>query len=273
MTTNTTLNTAKAWHPDVTAFVPDTVVGSALLLQVGTHVGNIEGDEPAVRVPWVADDGAAGFVAEGAPIPDTNATFSETIVTTGKIAALGRFSYETLQQPNAAQMIVNSLQRSVITKVDTAFLSNATAPKGLLATTGITNGGAVGANLDTLADAITSIEANGGTATHIIAAPDAWGTVAKIKTGTGSAASLLGAGTEAVERRLLGVPVLTTAAMPPGGLLVVDASTILTVYGAVRLARSEDAFFSNDVVGVRVTWRVGFNVMRPARVVKLSTTA
>lgn len=97
--------------------------------------------------------------------------------------------------------------------------------------------------------------------------------MAKIKTGTGSAASLLGAGTEAVERRLLGVPVLTTAPMPAGGLLVVDSSRVLTVYGQVRVARSEDAFFTKDVVAVRVTWRVGFNVMRPGRIVRLSTTA
>lgn len=273
MATNTTLNTAKAWHPDIAAFLPTDVVPGALLLRVGNHVGNIEGDEPAVRVPWVADDGDAGFVPEGTLIPDTTGSFTETVIRTGKIAALGKFSYETLAQPNAATAIVNSLQRSVIAKADAAFLSNATDPKGLLAVAGIVDGGTVGTDLDTLADAVTLVEADGGQATHIIAAPDAWGTVAKIKTGTGSAASLLGAGTEAVERRLLGVPVHTSAAVPAGQLLVVDSSQILTVYGTVRVARSEDAFFSSDIVAVRVTWRVGFGVMRPGRVVQLTTAA
>jgi HK97 family phage major capsid protein len=196
----------------------------------------------------------------------------ETVVRTGKIAALGKFSREQLAQPRAAEMVVKSMQRAVVKKADTAFLSNATDPTGLPEVVGIEPGGEVGDDLDTLADAVTHIEADGGTATHIIAAPDAWGPVAKLKTGTGSAQSLLGAGTEPVERRLLGVPVLTSSAMPSGNLLVIDASQVLAVYGAVQVARSEDVLFVSDVVAVRVTWRVGFNVMRPGRVVQLTTT-
>lgn len=44
-------------------------ISDALLLQVGTLVGKIEGDEPAIRVPYVADDGTATFVSEGEEIP------------------------------------------------------------------------------------------------------------------------------------------------------------------------------------------------------------
>jgi hypothetical protein len=45
-----------------------------------------------VRVPWISDDGDAGFVVEGTPIDELVPEFSETIITTGRIAALGKFS-------------------------------------------------------------------------------------------------------------------------------------------------------------------------------------
>jgi hypothetical protein len=85
--------------------------------------------------------------------------------------------------------------------------------------------------------------------------------------------SLLGAGTEAAERRLLGVPVLSTPALTPGTVLVLDGSSVLTVYGDVRVARSDDAFFASDVVAVRVTLGCGWGLMQASRVVSLSTGA
>lgn len=270
MATNTTLNTAKAWAPDVQGFAADQTIESALILQVATKAGTVEGDQPAVRVPYVVDDATAGFIVEGAPITETPGTYDEVVITTNKVAALAKFSRETLSQPNAAQLVVQSMQRSVIRAADVAFLSNALAPTGLLTTVGITDGGAVGTDLDALADAIAGIEADGGKATHIIAAPNAWASLAKLKSATGSAQSLLGAGTQAAERLLLSVPVLTPAAMPSGTILVVDKSAVLAAYGSVMLARSEDAFFASDVVAVRVTFRLGWGVMRPARVAKLT---
>jgi HK97 family phage major capsid protein len=203
---------------------------------------------------------------EGEAIPETVGAFDEVVITTDKIAALGKFSREALSQPKAAQLIVASLQASVIAKADRAFLSNTASPNGLLTIADIEDGGDVGDNLDTLADAVTLIEADGGTASGIIAAPGAWGALSKLKSVTGSATNLLGAGTEAAERRLLGIPVLSTAAMPVDTILVVDASTILTVYGDVQVARSDDAFFTSDVAGIRVTFRCGWGVMRPQRI-------
>lgn len=271
MATQTTPTSPAAWRPDVTAYVPDDEIPDALILQTATVVGSIEGDAPAVRVPYVLNDGTSGFVAEGDPIADAEQEFSETVVTTGKIAALGKYTYETLAQPNAARMVVDSLKRSVTKKANSAYLGNETAPLGLLNTVGITDGGEVGDNLDTLIDAVAGIEDDGGTATHIIAAPSAWATMSKLKKGTGSEESLLGAGTADTERKLLGVPVLVTPAMPADSVLVLDRSAVLGAQSPLRLARSEDAFFASDVIAVRVTWRIGWQVMHPARVAKLTT--
>jgi HK97 family phage major capsid protein len=269
MATQLTPTSPAGWRPDITEYVPEDQIPEALILQTATVVGSIEGDAPAIRVPWVRDDGTTAVVAEGDAIPDANQAFDETVITTRKFAVLGKYSYETLQQPRAAEMVVNSLKRGLVTDANAAYI-NGTTPLGLLGS-GITDGGAVGDNLDTIVDAVAGIEADGGTPTQIVAAPDAWAALSKIKAATGSAQSLLGAGTAATERTLLGVPVLVTSAMPADALLVLDKSAILAAQSPLRLARSEDAFFANDVIAVRVTWRIGWTVMHPARVAKLTT--
>ena len=132
MATNTTLNTAKAWHPDVVAYLPTDVVPEALVLRASTVAAEIEGDEPAVRVPYVSDDGDADFVPEATAIPDAGQTFDEVVVNTKKLASLGKYSTEVLRQPTPAEMITNSLTRSLVRKANQAFLHNIAAPTGVL---------------------------------------------------------------------------------------------------------------------------------------------
>ncbi len=274
MAIQTTPTSPKAWAPDQTAFVPADVVPDALILQTATVVGAIEGDEPAIRVPFVSDDGVVGFVAEGAEIPDANQEFDEVVVLTGKVAALGKYSFETLAQPEAARMVVESLSRSVVTKANAAYLGNLDAdpgPTGLLNAPGIIDFETpIGDDLDQLVDAVSFIELDGGTATHIIANPTAWATLSKLKRATDSNESLVGAGTVAATRALLGLPVLVTPAMPAGSLLVVDQSAVIGAQSPVRLARSDDAYFSSDSIGVRVTWRLGWSIQHATRVAKLT---
>lgn len=271
MATQTTPTSPAAWRPDVTEYLPGDVIPTALILTHATVAGSIEGDEPAVRVPFVADDGTAAIVAEGAEIADGNQDFDEAVVQTVKVAQLGKYSFETLQQPEAARLVEESLQRSVTRKANRAFLANASGPSGLLNTAGIINAGAIEGNLDALVDAFATIEGNDGTATNIIASPDAWASVSKLKASDTSNQSLVGAGTEAATRSLLNVPVTVSSAMPTGGILVVDRSAIVAAVGAVRLARSEDAFFTSDVIALRATFRLGWDVMRANRIAKLTT--
>jgi len=274
--TTTTITSPHAWSPDVTGFLPGDVVPDAIILAASTIAGTVEGDEPAVRIPFVADDGDAGFVAEGAEIPDTDPDLDETVVLTGKVAKLSRFSREQLEQPNAAKLIVDSMSRSVTRKGNRAFLAN---PAGGPGPVGLLNAGIteivtpIEANLDLITEAIAMIETADGTATQIIASPAAWADLSRLKKSTDSNESLLGAGTETVERRLESLPVLVTNAMPAGQLLVLDKSTVLSAVGDVKLARSEHAYFSSDSIGVRVTWRAGWKVQRPGRVVKLTIGA
>ena len=88
MTTMTTTD-QKSLYPDQ-VFTYTEVVPEALLLNpaVATMAGEIEGDKPMVRVPYIKTDPVATFVAEGAEIPDGVGMLDEVTLTTGKLALL-----------------------------------------------------------------------------------------------------------------------------------------------------------------------------------------
>lgn len=279
MATETTVTSARAWAPDVTTFAAADVIPDALILQASTVSGSIEGDDPALRVAYV-DDAAAEFVAEADPIPEANPALNEVTVYTGKVSQLVRLSNEQYRQAGTAGTLSQSVRRAVITRANQAFLTQAaptspavTPPAGLLNATGIEDGGAVADDLDALVDLFATIEANGGQVSHLIMAPDAWASLRKFKTGTGSAAGLLGAGTEDATRMLLDAPVIVSSAMTDGTGLAIDRGAVVSAVGPVRVATSEHAYFSSDSVGLRCTWRIGWNLVRPDRVGKFTVTA
>lgn len=272
MATQTTINSPKAWAPDQTGYSPDDLLPESVFRTCASIVGSIEGDEPSVRVPFVADDGDAAIVPEADAIPEDDPEYDEVAIFTKKVAKLSKHSYEALTQERAAQMILNAHGRAVQKKADTFFLTQAAPVAPAVGPTGVlnlaTDGGTLGTNLDGLIDAISDIEANGGQATNIVAGPDAWASLRKIKTQTGSNAPLLGSGTEAAQRVLENVPVFVSSVMT--GLLVLDKSAIVAAESNVRVDRSSDAYFANDVVALRTIYRIGWGVERPERVIKLT---
>lgn len=279
MATEMTTNSAKAWSPDLTTFAAEDVIPDALVLQTSTVAGNVEGDDPAVRVAYV-NDAAAGFEAEGDEIPEADPGLSEVLVHTGKVAQLVRLSREQWVQTGTAQMLSASVRRAVLTKANAAYIAQVaptspavTPPAGLLNVSGIETGGAVDGDLDGLVDLIATLEGNGATPSHIILDPVGWASLRKFKTGTGSAQSLLGAGSSDSVRSLLDLPVLVTPAMTSGTGLVVDKSAVVSAVGPVYLAQSEHAYFASDSIGLRCTFRFGANVVRPDRIGKFTVTA
>ena len=74
----------------------------------------------------------------------------------------------------------------------------------------------------------------------------AWADLSKFKQATDSNMSLVSAGTTAPTRTLLSVPVLVSNSMTDGTMLVLDKSTILSVYGSVQLATSTVYYFGSD---------------------------
>ena len=278
MATETTSNSAFSWSPDVSTITAADAVPDALILQTSTVSGSVEGDAVAVRASYV-DDATAGFVAEGAAIDEADPSLAEVVVYTGKVSQLVRLSREQWSQQNTSQLISESVRRAVTKAANAAYIAQAapispavTPPAGLLNIAGIVDGGAIALDLDILADVLATLEGNGATPSHIIASPSAWGYLRKFKVGTSRNDTLLGAGTADMEKRLLGIPVLTTAAVPAGSLLILDRSAIVSAVGGVEVAVSDQVYFNSDSVGVRCTWRFGSNLVRPNRVAKLTVT-
>lgn len=271
-----TTNSATAWSPDVTAFAPAEAVQNALILNHATQLGTVEGDAPAVRVAYV-DDADADFTAEGATIPDSDPALNEVLIYTGKISQLVRLSREQYVQNGTAQEMSASVSRAITKKADQAFIAQAaptggsvTPPAGVTNITGIEDGGDVDANLDGLIDLVATLESNGATPSGIILDPQAWATLRKLKTATGSNEGLLGAGTQDAARMLLDLPVTVSAAMSANSGLVVDNTAIVSAVGAVQVATSDQVYFDSDSIAVRATWRLGWNIVKPERVGKFT---
>lgn len=271
MAQHTTPTAAEAWRPNVVStYSPEDLLGQALIIQTATLAGTVEGDEPIVTVPYVAQDAEAGFVPEGEEIPVAGGQLAEVTISTDKVAVLTTVSRELAAQPGAAERIARSLQRSVTAKADAAFLGNTGGPTGLFNLPGIPTVGTLGGDLFAAYDAVAAIESDGGTPTHLLVNPGDWGTLSKIPEGTGSARSLLANVHDAATRSLAGVPVIVHAAVPQGEALMLDKAEVVAAYGQLQLARSEDAFFEYDAVGIRATFRLGWNVVRTARLAKLT---
>lgn len=270
MATNTPTG-PKALYPDTT-YPAQELIPEALIFELATIAGNIEGDEPSIRVPYIASDQGAGFVPEGSDIPESDPDLAEILVNTGKLAILSKISNEARSYPDARDLLSTSMRKAMMIKANTALLSNASDPTGLHNVAGIEDAGTLGDNLDAIGDAITAVEVNGGQATGIVTDPASWGVLRALKTATGSAQPLLGAPADQTERRLFGVPVIVSAQAAPGSLLVVDRSEIIAAAGELRLAVSEGVYFGSDSYGVRLTWRMGWNVIHPNRLAKVAIT-
>ena len=278
MATETTLTSARGWSPDVTGIAPEDAIPDALVLLTSTVAGHVEGDAPAVRVTYV-DDAEADFVGEGEDIPEADPDLAEVLVYTGKVAQLIRLSREQWVQDSTSGLLSSSVERAVTKRANLAYLAQVaptppavTPPAGLLNVSGIVNGGAVATNLDALVDLVATLEDNDGTPSHWIMSSTAWAKLRKLKTGTGLASSLLGAGTSDTAKMLLDLPVLVTPAMTASTGMLVDKSAIVSVVGDVMVAQSEHAFFTSDSIALRCTWRFGQNVVKPNRIGKFTVS-
>lgn len=272
MSTLTTHTTDKAWSPDVTTFAPADTVPDALILTLGTKLGTVEGDEPAVRVAYV-DDAEADFVPEGDDFDESDPDLDEVLIRTGKVGQLVKISREQYGQQQTAGNLAASVQRAITRKANRAFLAQiaptppaVTPPAGLLNITGLTEAdGPVTGNLDMLVDLIAELQTNDATPSHIVLDPLGFAKLQKMKVGTGRNDTLLGAGVAAAERRLLGLPVIVANAMTANTGLVVDRAAIVTALGQILVATSEHYYFNSDAIAVRASWRFGQNVVHPDR--------
>jgi HK97 family phage major capsid protein len=268
----TTVTSAKAWAPDVTVFAPTDAVPDALILQCSTVSGDVQGDEPALRVGYVDDD-QAQFTAEGTEIPEGEPVLAERLVHTAKVTQLVRLSNEQWSQTNTSAQLAQSVSRAITRRADLAFVAEvapvapAVAPvAGLVNVPGIVEGADVSGSLDALVDLIAQLQDNLSIPSHILVDPLGWGELRKLKVANTYNQSLLGAGTSDAAQMLLSLPVLVNPAVPDLTGLVVDRNAIVSAVGQVKVANSEHQYFSSDSILLRATWRFGHVVVRPNRI-------
>lgn len=275
----TTLKASKAWAPDRNIFNPGDALPEALILQHSTIGGVIEGDAPALRVAYVTDD-EAQFTAEAGVIPEAEPGLDEVLVYTAKITQLVRLSQEQYRQTGTASELSTSVRRAIVKKANEAFLTqvaptapNNAPPAGIINIAGVVEGDPIADNLDALIDLVAQLESNGGTPTGLILDPLSWAALRKFKTGAGSEIGILGAGTNDSEKMLLDLPVTVSNALTANSGVVIDRSAIAAAVGGVQVATDESVYFNSDEVGLRATWRLGWNAVRPNRIGKFTVTA
>lgn len=260
--------------PDqIGALVVQPVLAGSVAAQASTVV-NISSHD--YRVPVVTADPSAAWVAEGASITASDATFAELTCTPSKVAGLSIISRELAEDssPSAQQAIGDGLARDLARKIDAAFFGNTTTngPKGLgsLTTSVATyaNGGM--ADLDWAADALSASESKGGNLSAFLMNPADALAIAKLKTlTTGSNEPLVG-GT----RNVLGVPIIVSSAATSGTIYGVDSRFVqFVVRDNTRLEVDKSAYFASDQVGIKATMRVGFVFTSPLALVKVTAAA
>jgi len=231
------------------------------------------------RIPIVAADPTASWVAEGAEIAPSDPTLQELVVTPAKVAGLTIVSRELADDSNpaAAQVVGQGLARDIARRIDQAAFAGlaAPAPAGLNTLTGVQT--YVNANaftsLDFAAQAISKAETVGATVTAFVTSPAVALALATIKTTTGSNQPVLGTdATSATGRRILGVPLLVSQFVPANTLWAVDSSrTWLVVRDDAKVEADRSVFFTSDRVAVKATMRAGFGFVHPQALVKVTT--
>lgn len=266
-----TTNSAYPWRPDATTFAPQDVLPQAVIFAASTVSGRIEGDQPALRVAYVVDDDA-DFVDEGAEIPEGDPDLNEAVVYTRKFAQLVRLSREQYSQVSTPEQLSASVARAMTIKADSAFLtqpaptSPALAPvTGLVNVSGVVAKSGVSDDLDALVDIESTLRKNLAMPSLWVLAPDTWAALRKLKIGTNYNSTLLGAGTDDAEPRLLSMPVLVNNQMPSLTGLLVDPAAVVSAVSDLTIAVSDQSYFSSDSYAIRATMRTGHVVPRPNR--------
>lgn len=254
------------------AFLPETVgelivkpvQAASVAMQVGTVVNIASKD---YRLPIVAADPSAAWVAEGGNIPDSDGELDELVCTPSKVAGLSIVSRELAEDssPAAQQVIGDGLARDIARKVDAAFFADTTAngPDGLESLTMSTVSGD-GANLDWAYEAISKAEGFGGQVTSFVTHPTTALALRTLKTDSTDSNMNLGWPGD--------LPGLVTSPHATEGVIYgLDARFAqVVVRDATRLDVDRSRYFESDQVAIRATMRVGFAFPHPLALVRVN---
>lgn len=260
----------------------------ALILTQAVKGPVVEGDAPMLRVPFVSDSPEAEIVGEGLAIDEKNPVLSEILIGTKKIGILTVVSREALYADGVSAMLTDDLRTQIRKKADALFLHNVPTtsyaadaenglpaykePTGLVNVPGIVDGGNISDSINPLLETLGTLGDNEATPSAIIAN---YGTWAKLLQLTDAAGRPLIARDVANSPApvLYGIPVVLNSQAPADTLVIVDKTQIVASCNGVNLATSDQRYFERDSIGVRITMRLGWGVIHPNRLARLTIGA
>lgn len=186
-----------------------------------------------------------------------------------------------------------AILRALALRFDVAgFEGTGVAPQitGMKNMSGITNqsmgtNGAIPANLDFIADALSALEQANADARAIAMHPRTWGTLSKIKEASGSAKPVLqesaGSAGQGVARTLYGVPVFLSSQLAlnetqgtssdASSVYVYDPTQLHAVFRQdARVETDDKGLFDQDKTRVRAIMRADLVVANPTAVVRIA---
>jgi HK97 family phage major capsid protein len=265
------------------AQVADLLIRPALALSVAAQVATVVHISTAsFRIPIVAADPTAAFVAEGEEITPSDPTISELTVTPNKCAGLTIISSELANDtsPAAAETVGEGLARDIARRVDEAFFGDLSspAPAGLESLTAGNAPTPVDASAgfdgtDAFAEAISLAETEGALLTSWVTSPAVALQLAKLREATGSNRPLLAPDpTVPTRRQILGLPVYTSPYVADSTIWGIPQDrTYVVVRQDAEVTADASVFFTSDRVAVRAIMRVGFGFPHPLALVKITT--
>lgn len=261
---------------EVGKLVDQTVKAKSIAGQISKHFSTTR---PAMDFPLFTTPVDAGFLAELADLPLSNADTASVTATAFKIAGATQASSEMLadMDPAIATQIGTSIADQIIWSLDTAVLGNTTAngPSGLLslASTQVDPGASL-ANTDAFVKAVFAGQNADVPAkvTHFVVSPQTAEDLSLLKQASGSNQSLLQFQQDGTIL-VAGVPILTSSLVDEDTTAwAVDAShSRLVLRAGTQITKTyvpqNDSWFISGVA------RYGWVNLAPASVVRIFHTA
>ena len=254
-------------------------VGPMLDGGVVTLLNTASGED--IKVPVESTRPAATAIAEGTTIDELDPTFSSFLLKSQKVAVLTKISRELMQDSGIDIMgyLGRTLGTSVGIRVNNLLTLGAgtgSLPNGIVTASGsgITGGTALGGafTADDLIDLAHSVD---GAYVRIGGAfmmrRASIGAVRKLKDTAGNYL-FAPAATVGSPDSLLGFPIVENPDVAAIGtaaksvLFGAHSSYHVRQVGGIEVARSDDAYFASDEIGVRLTIRIGGNLGQAAAV-------
>jgi HK97 family phage major capsid protein len=243
-------------------------VGPMLDGSIVTLLNTASGED--IKVPVEATRPAATAIAEGTSITELDPTFSNITLKSQKVAVLTKISRELMQDSGIDIMgyLGRTLGTSVGIRVNNLLTvgTGTTVPNGIVtaAGSGVVGGTAVSGaftadNLIDLAHSVDGAYVRLGGA--FMMRRTSIGAVRKLKDTAGNYL-FAPAATVGSPDTLLGFPIVENPDVPA---IATGAKSVLFGYhgsyhvrqvGGIEVARSDDAYFASDEIGVRLTIRV-----------------